>query len=31
MGECRDLLLSHDVKIQHANSKRSVAIAERDH
>jgi hypothetical protein len=31
MGECRDLLLSHGVKIQYANSKRSVAIAERDH
>jgi hypothetical protein len=31
LGECRDLLLSHGVKIQYANSKRSVAIAERDH
>ncbi|GET02980.1 hypothetical protein RCL_jg1358.t1 [Rhizophagus clarus] len=31
MGECRELLLSHGVKIQYANSKRSVAIAERDH
>ncbi|CAB4421286.1 unnamed protein product [Rhizophagus irregularis] len=31
LGECRDLLLSHGVKIQYANSKRSVAIAECDH
>ncbi|CAB5157382.1 unnamed protein product [Rhizophagus irregularis] len=31
LDECRDLLLSHGVKIQYANSKRSVAIAERDH
>jgi hypothetical protein len=31
MGECRDLLIRHSVKIQYANSKRSVAIAERDH
>ena len=31
MGECRDLLLRHGVKIQYANSKRGVAIAERDH
>ncbi|GES83474.1 hypothetical protein RCL_jg27732.t1 [Rhizophagus clarus] len=31
MGECRELLLRHGVKIQYANSKRSVAIAERDH
>ncbi|RGB37484.1 hypothetical protein C1646_756810 [Rhizophagus diaphanus] len=31
MGECKDLLLKYDVKIQYANSKRSVAIAERDH
>ncbi|CAB5123181.1 unnamed protein product [Rhizophagus irregularis] len=27
----KDLLLRHGVKIQYANSKRSVAIAERDH
>ncbi|CAB4418813.1 unnamed protein product [Rhizophagus irregularis] len=31
MGECRDLLLSYGVRIQYANSKRDVAIAERDH
>ncbi len=31
MGECRDLLLSYGVRIQYANSKRGVAIAERDH
>ncbi|PKK59160.1 hypothetical protein RhiirC2_720015 [Rhizophagus irregularis] len=31
MGECKDLLLRHGVKIQYTNSKRSVAIAERDH
>ncbi|GBB89544.1 hypothetical protein RclHR1_16260004 [Rhizophagus clarus] len=31
MGECRDLLLSYSVRIQYANSKRGVAIAERDH
>ena len=31
LGECRDLLLRHGVKIQYANSKRGVAIAERDH
>ncbi|EXX68731.1 hypothetical protein RIR_jg5510.t1 [Rhizophagus irregularis DAOM 181602=DAOM 197198] len=31
MGECKDLLFRHGVKIQYANSKRSVAIAERDH
>src|SRR2546429_6361765 len=31
MGECKDLLLRHGVKIQYANSKRSVAIAEHDY
>ncbi|PKC55951.1 hypothetical protein RhiirA1_474759 [Rhizophagus irregularis] len=31
MGECRDLLLSYDVRIQYANFKCGVAIAERDH
>jgi hypothetical protein len=31
LGECRDLLLSHDVKIQYAETKEGVAIAERDH
>ncbi|CAB4418566.1 unnamed protein product [Rhizophagus irregularis] len=31
MGECRDLLLNYNVRIQYANSKRGVAIAERDH
>ena len=31
MGECKDLLLSYNVRIQYANSKRGVAIAERDH
>ena len=31
MGECKDLLLSYNVKIQYANSKCGVAIAERDH
>ena len=31
MGECRDLLLSYGVRIQYANSKRGLAIAERDH
>ena len=31
MGECRDLLLGYGVRIQYAKSKRSVAIAERDH
>ncbi|EXX73887.1 hypothetical protein RirG_056230 [Rhizophagus irregularis DAOM 197198w] len=31
MGECRDLLLSYGVRIQYANSKRGVAIAEHDH
>ncbi|CAG8545823.1 11166_t:CDS:2 [Ambispora gerdemannii] len=29
--ECRDLLLSHGVKIIQAKSKRSTSIAERDH
>ncbi|PKC00765.1 hypothetical protein RhiirA5_427722 [Rhizophagus irregularis] len=29
MGECRDLLLSYDVRIQYANFKCGVAIAER--
>ena len=31
MGECKDLLLSYNIRIQYANSKRDVAIAERDH
>ena len=31
MGACKRILLVHDVKIQYANSKRSVSIAERDH
>ena len=31
MGECKDLLLSYNVRIQYANSKRDVAIAEHDH
>jgi hypothetical protein len=31
LGECRDLLLSYGVKIQYANSKCNVAIAEHDH
>ncbi|PKY59726.1 hypothetical protein RhiirA4_482719 [Rhizophagus irregularis] len=31
MGECKDLLLNYNVRIQYANSKRGVAIAERDH
>jgi hypothetical protein len=31
MGKCKDLLLSFNVRIQYANSKRDVAIAERDH
>ncbi len=31
MGECKDLLLKHGVKIQYANSKRAVVIAECDH
>ncbi|CAH1770247.1 8578_t:CDS:1, partial [Entrophospora sp. SA101] len=31
LGECKDLLLSHNVKIQYAKSKRGTAIAERDH
>jgi len=31
MGECKDLLLSYNVRIQYANSKRGLAIAERDH
>ncbi|CAG8486673.1 1715_t:CDS:1 [Ambispora gerdemannii] len=31
LGECRDLLLSHGVKIIQAKSKRSTSIAERDH
>ena len=31
MSECKDLLFSYDVKIQYANSKCRVAIAERDH
>ncbi|PKK59948.1 hypothetical protein RhiirC2_719458 [Rhizophagus irregularis] len=31
MGECRDLLLRHGVRIQYAKFKRSVAITERDH
>src|SRR6185436_15424680 len=30
MGECKNLLLSHNIKIQYANSKRSVASVERD-
>src|SRR6266542_3081287 len=30
MGECKDLLLSYNVRIQYANSKRGVAIAKRD-
>ena len=29
MGECKDLLLSYNVRIQYANSKHGVAIAER--
>ncbi|CAG8494976.1 21406_t:CDS:2 [Cetraspora pellucida] len=31
LGECKDLLLSHDVKIQYAVTKEGVAIAEHDH
>src|SRR3954468_5086377 len=31
MSECKDLLLSYNVRIQYANSKRDVAITERDH
>ncbi|RHZ48158.1 hypothetical protein Glove_557g10 [Diversispora epigaea] len=31
LGECRDLLLSHGIKIIQAKSKRSTSIAERDH
>jgi hypothetical protein len=31
MGKCKDLLLSYNVKIQYANSKHGVAIAECDH
>ena len=31
MGECKSLLLDHDVKIQYAESKEGNAIAERDH
>ena len=31
MGECKDLLLSYNVRIQYTNSKHDVAIAERDH
>src|SRR6185437_6613710 len=31
MGECKDLLLTYNVRIQYANSKRGVAIAECDH
>ncbi|CAB4405245.1 unnamed protein product [Rhizophagus irregularis] len=31
MDKCRDLLLSYGIRIQYANSKRGVAIAERDH
>ena len=31
MGKCKDLLLSYNVRIQYANSKCGVAIAERDH
>ena len=31
MGECKSLLLDHDVKIQYAKSKEGNAIAERDH
>ena len=31
MGECKDLLLNYNVRIQYANSKHDVAIAECDH
>ena len=31
LGECKELLLSHGVKIIQAKSKRSTSIAERDH
>ncbi|RGB38991.1 hypothetical protein C1646_755090 [Rhizophagus diaphanus] len=31
MSECKDLLLSYNIKIQYTNSKHGVAIAERDH
>src|SRR5947208_6948859 len=31
MGNCKNLLLNHSVKIQYANSKEGNAIAERDH
>ncbi|CAG8812183.1 36028_t:CDS:1, partial [Racocetra persica] len=31
LGEYRDLLLSHDVKIIQAKSKYSISIAKRDH
>src|SRR5438552_1118657 len=31
MGECKDMLLSYDVKISYAETKRGVAIAECDH
>ena len=31
MGECREMLLRHGVKISYAKSKRGVAIAEHDH
>ena len=31
MGKCKDLLLSYNIRIQYANSKCDVAIAEHDH
>ncbi len=31
MDECKDLLLSYNVRIQYANSKRDVAIAKCNH
>ena len=31
MGECKDLLFRHGIKIQYTNSKYAVAIAEHDH
>src|ERR1044072_3039138 len=31
MGDCKNLLLNHNIKIQYAKSKKGNAIAERDH
>ncbi len=31
MGECKDLLLNYNVRIQYANSKRNIVIAEYDY